>query len=163
MTRPSGKPLPSVPPGPGDDEQASRHLERWNEANGLDGDVGSMLEGPTAGEATPGLDSEALLKALFGNSPFLTELAFAEPDVITSFLQRGPDRTFEAIIAAQVSDRRRPVLMAHLRKLKRRAALLTALADISGVWSLGEVTAALTRLADLAAGAALDLALRELA
>ena len=153
MTRPSEKPVPSVPPGPADHELAGRQLDRWNET------VGPI----DRSAALPGIDPAALLTALFGNSPFLTELAFAEPDIVAGFVTDGPDRTFEKIIETRASDRRRPVLMAHLRRQKRQAALLTALADISGAWSLAEVTAALTRLADAAAAAALDLALRELA
>ena len=45
-----------------------------------------------------------------------------------------------------------------LRRAKRRAALLTALCDLGGVWSLDEVTGALTRLADRA----VDLSIRRL-
>ena len=41
-------------------------------------------------------------------------------------------------------------------------ALLTALADISGAWTLHQVTEALSRFADAATDIALDLALREL-
>jgi glutamate-ammonia-ligase adenylyltransferase len=42
-----------------------------------------------------------------------------------------------------------------LRQGKRRVALLTALADLGGVWTLEEVTGALTRYADAACAAAL--------
>ncbi|AXI46900.1 glutamine-synthetase adenylyltransferase [Sulfitobacter sp. SK012] len=42
-----------------------------------------------------------------------------------------------------------------LRQGKRRMALLTALADLGGAWSLAEVTGALTDYADAACGAAL--------
>ena len=141
-------------PEPGDDEQARRHLERWRAA---------MAESPNpGGDASAGIDPEALLAALFGNSPFLTEIAFAEPDVIRGFLADGPDQAFEAILREKPADRRRTALMAHLRRTRRRVALLVALADISGVWPLSKVTEALTRFADAAVGAALDLALREL-
>ncbi len=43
-----------------------------------------------------------------------------------------------------------------LRAMKREGALLIALADIGSVWSLDEVTAALTRLADTAVRASVD-------
>ncbi|WP_299296313.1 glutamine-synthetase adenylyltransferase [uncultured Tateyamaria sp.] len=46
-----------------------------------------------------------------------------------------------------------------LRRSKRRIALLAALADLGGAWSLEEVTGALTRLADMACDAALSAAL----
>jgi [glutamine synthetase] adenylyltransferase / [glutamine synthetase]-adenylyl-L-tyrosine phosphorylase len=41
-------------------------------------------------------------------------------------------------------------LSARLRRAKRRVALLAALADLAGVWSLDQVTGALTDLADRA-------------
>ena len=53
--------------------------------------------------------------------------------------------------------------MALLRRSKRRLALLTALADIAGLWPLEQVTGALTRFADRAVELALALLLREAA
>jgi [glutamine synthetase] adenylyltransferase / [glutamine synthetase]-adenylyl-L-tyrosine phosphorylase len=53
--------------------------------------------------------------------------------------------------------------MAGLRQTKRRLALLAALADLTGLWSLEQVTGALSRFADLAIQHALDFALREAA
>ncbi|MEM9628702.1 MAG: bifunctional [glutamine synthetase] adenylyltransferase/[glutamine synthetase]-adenylyl-L-tyrosine phosphorylase [Pseudomonadota bacterium] len=154
MTRSSEKKPAAKLPGPSDGDQARRHLERWQAAK--NDDMAALGTPPS------GIEPEALLKALFGNSPFLTELAFAEPDIVFGFLENGPDRTFETILDMDLDDRRRTALMAHLRRMKRRVALLTALADISGVWPLHKVTEALTRFACHAAGAALDLALREL-
>ncbi|MDH3660937.1 MAG: bifunctional [glutamine synthetase] adenylyltransferase/[glutamine synthetase]-adenylyl-L-tyrosine phosphorylase [Alphaproteobacteria bacterium] len=155
MTRSLTQASGSALPGPGDEEQARRQLERWRSV---------VAESMGAGDqAFGGIDPQALLTALFGNSPFLTELAFAEPDVIRGFLEIGPDMTFEAILAEQPPVRRRMAVMAHLRKARRRVALLAALADISGVWPLHKVTDALSRFADRAIGEALDLALSELA
>ena len=48
-----------------------------------------------------------------------------------------------------------PDLSARLRRAKRRVALLAALADLGGVWSLDQVTGALTDLADRATHTAL--------
>ena len=53
--------------------------------------------------------------------------------------------------------------MARLRRTKRRVALLTALADIAGLWPLERTTEVLTRFADLATQQALELVLREAA
>ena len=141
-------------PAPGDDVQARQCLARWHS-----GHAGQAV---AAGDAFAEIEPDALLEALFGNSPFLTELAFAEPDVIRHFFDVGPDQAYEAILSARPADRRRTAVMAHLRRLRRRVALLTALADISGLWPLESVTAALSRFADLAVGQALDLALCEL-
>ena len=144
-----------TPPAPADVEQARRHLERWHGTVAARADEGE--------EPSGGIDPAALLTAVFGNSPFLTELAFAEPRIVEDFLASGPDPTFEAILAERPADRHRTALMAHLRRMRRRVALLAALADIAGVWTLGQVTEALSRFADAAIGAALDLALFELA
>ncbi len=154
MTRSVAKEDGAALPGPGDSEQACRHLERWRASMGEE-----MLP---VEEAFNRIDQEALLSAVFGNSSFLTELAFAEPDIIKRFLETGPDPTFEAILEERPPDRKRAELMAHLRGMRRRVALLTALADISNAWPLDKVTEALSRFADKAVSAALDLALHEL-
>ena len=53
--------------------------------------------------------------------------------------------------------------MGNLRRTKRRVALLTALADITGLWTLERMTEVLRRFADLATQQAVDLVLREAA
>ena len=57
----------------------------------------------------------------------------------------------------------RTKLMERLRRTKRRVALLTAVADIAGLWPLERTTEVLTRFADLATQQALELVLREAA
>jgi glutamate-ammonia-ligase adenylyltransferase len=122
-----------------------------------------MTDGQTLPETGAGdVDPKALLLSVFGNSVFLTDLVFAKPDIVFDFLKMGPDRTFEAILLSRPPDGRRNTLMAHLRHMRQQVALVTALADISGLWPLNRVTEALSRFADVATGAALDLALLEL-
>lgn len=105
----------------------------------------------------------ALIAAIFGNSPFLTEAILAEPAFWVTVATKGPDATFaetvnpinDELAAAQQS----PDLMRSLRVAKRRAALTIAVADIAGVWPLMQVTGALSEFADrclsVAAGHAL--------
>jgi len=155
MTRPGPKAPGTKLPSPGDSQQVLQHLERWH---------ASFPEAFGQGDTSfSGIEPEDLLLALFGNSAFLTELAFDQPDIIKAVFEKGPSRTLEAILAEQPSDRRRSAVMAHLRRARKRVALLTALTDISGVWSLHQVTEALSRFADAAVAIALDLALHELA
>jgi glutamate-ammonia-ligase adenylyltransferase len=52
-------------------------------------------------------------------------------------------------------------IMPVLRQTRQRVALLVALADLGGVWTLREVTEALTRLADAAVSLAADHVLRD--
>ena len=102
-------------------------------------------------------DLRDLLAATAGCSPYLKALMQREADWLRMALQHPPEPVFADLLAALDPV---PVdgLAVALRQAKRRAALLVALADLGGVWSLMQVTAALTDLADRA----VDLALRRL-
>ena len=96
--------------------------------------------------------SRKLLDAIFGCSPFLTACALAEPETVRQVLEDGPDVAFTGLLddlrAVELVERTR--LMAGLRVLRRRWALLIALADLADRWDLEQVTAALSTVADLA-------------
>jgi len=96
----------------------------------------------------------ALLDALFGNSPYLGEAALLNPDFVTDLWRRGPDPVFDDIAAALAATREGAgagdppaAVAATLRKLKRRAALTIAVADIAGAWPLEKITGALSAFA----------------
>ncbi len=154
MTRPDPASQHFSLPKAGDEAQARQQMARWRDA------AADLITDLTPDDGAAGLNDQLI--ALFGNSPFLTDLAFAEPSIVSDVLVKGPDATFEALLAEQPADDKRTALMAHLRRTRKRVALLTALADISGIWPLHKVTEALTRFADHATRTALDLALREL-
>src|SRR6185436_8510572 len=61
---------------------------------------------------------------------------------------------------AAVADLDPEAAVAPLRLLKQELHLLTALADLGGVWDLDQVTGALTRFADASVQAALRVAAR---
>jgi glutamate-ammonia-ligase adenylyltransferase len=136
-------------PRVGDPAAAERALARW-----------ARLVEPARD-----LDAAPLLSAVFGNSPYLSELLLSEPAVLSDMLAQGPDATLERLLAEHASDPagNRNKVMAQLRRTKRRVALLTALADIAGLWSLERATEVLSHFADLAVRQALDLILREAA
>ncbi len=95
----------------------------------------------------------ALLDCLGGNSPYLAGLALREAAALRDLLRHGPDATLRqalARLAAMPPHTPRPRLAAALREAKRVVALTAAIADIGGVWSLAEVTAALSDLAEAA-------------
>ncbi|GIX14787.1 MAG: glutamate-ammonia-ligase adenylyltransferase [Paracoccaceae bacterium] len=100
------------------------------------------LSGPLAG----------LVAASGACSPFLHALAGIEAEWLPALDCAAP----EALLAGLVEplDPEAPP-DAVLRRRKRRLALLVALADLGGVWSLEEVTGALTRFADFAVASAL--------
>ena len=103
------------------------------------------------GQSGPVLD---LISGAAGCSPYLWSLLQKEaawlPDALADL--RDPVVTVLTGAEALDADGLGPVL----RQAKRRVALLAALADLGGVWSLEQVTGALTELADRAT----DLALR---
>ncbi len=94
----------------------------------------------------------ALLSGAAGCSPYLRGLMSREPDWVREALAQGPEAAVDVALE-QIDGALGPAL----RIAKRRVALIAGLADLGGVWSLQDVTGALTRLADRA----VDLALRD--
>jgi glutamate-ammonia-ligase adenylyltransferase len=92
-----------------------------------------------------------LLVGAAGCSPYLRSLIHKEKNWLSGIWDQDPEESFREILKqVDHSD-----LSACLREAKRRVALLVALCDLGGVWSLEEVTNALTKFADFAAHAAL--------
>jgi [glutamine synthetase] adenylyltransferase / [glutamine synthetase]-adenylyl-L-tyrosine phosphorylase len=107
-----------------------------------------------------GPELASLLAGTAGCSPYLRQLMQREADWLRPALSEEP----EAALAAELQaiggdgvDR----LSATLHRAKRRVALLTALADLGGVWPLEQVTGALTALADRAVATTLSLLVGE--
>ncbi len=95
-----------------------------------------------------------LLEGAGGSSPYLLSLMTRDSDWLAETLARKPEDAFEAVLAAtRALDG--PDLADGLRLAKRRVALLTGLCDLAGVWSLEEVTGALSDFADLAVDCAI--------
>jgi glutamate-ammonia-ligase adenylyltransferase len=89
-----------------------------------------------------------LLSATAGCSPYLRGLMLREADWLRAAVEE-PETALEATLAAADGLTVEALPLA-LRQAKRRVALLAALCDLGGVWSLEQVTGALTRLADKA-------------
>ena len=100
--------------------------------------------------ALPGFAPEVVefLAAVAGCSPYLKGLMSRETDWLRAALD-DPEPAFAALLAG-LDGTALEVLPDALRRAKRRAALLTALADLGGLWALETVTEALTGLADRA-------------
>ncbi|WP_407493610.1 bifunctional [glutamine synthetase] adenylyltransferase/[glutamine synthetase]-adenylyl-L-tyrosine phosphorylase [Pseudooceanicola sp. MF1-13] len=109
---------------------------------GLEGPVGDLIAG--AGS----------------NSPYLSSLIQKEAAWITTALD-DPETALQAEYA-RLRDWDLSDIGPALRQGKRRVALLTALADLGGVWPLEEVTGHLTDFADLSVQLALRAALAPL-
>jgi len=89
----------------------------------------------------------AVLEGTGGCSPYLLGLMTREDEWLHEALARPPEEAFEATME-DVSALAPDALSVGLRRAKRRAALLIALCDLSGVWPLASTTGALTRFAD---------------
>jgi [glutamine synthetase] adenylyltransferase / [glutamine synthetase]-adenylyl-L-tyrosine phosphorylase len=101
-----------------------------------------------------------LLGGTAGCSPYLKSLMLREQDWLESALSLGPDAACRAELDG-LHDVALPDLLVRLRRAKRRVALMAALADLGGVWSLDQVTGALTDLADCATHTALTALVAE--
>ena len=102
------------------------------------------------------------LAPVFGASPYLASLARRDPERLASLLAAPPDARLESLLArtAAAAALDGEEAARALRRLKSELHLLTALADLGGVWDLDQVTGALTRFADAAVAAALSVAAR---
>lgn len=128
-----------------DAEAAERARERLSEA-------------AEAGGWSATLDAAwPALAPVFAASPYLFGLSRRWPEMPRAVLEEGPDARLDAVIAGTIGltggadDMRAP-----LRRLKAELHLLTALADLGGLWTLDQVTGALSRFADVASRAALS-------
>jgi glutamate-ammonia-ligase adenylyltransferase len=106
-----------------------------------------------------------LLESLSEASPYLWELASAEPQRLLRLLDADPDSRLTELLTetahAVASSRDEEEAMRLLRRMKAEAALLIALADIGGVWPVMRAARALTDLADSAVDAAVRFILAE--
>lgn len=91
-----------------------------------------------------------LVRGAGGSSPYLARLMEAEAEWLAAAFDRPPEATFAGILAEAADGSGQRGTAVALRRAKRRAALLIALADLGGVWPLDTVTGALTDLADAA-------------
>ncbi len=110
--------------------------------------------------------ARVVLEGIAEASPFLRDLVQADPARLLALLGADPAERLEALIAdlarAVPAARSEADAMRRLRLAKAESALLIALADIGGVWPVGEVTRALTAFADAAVDAAVRFLLRGL-
>jgi len=96
------------------------------------------------------------LEPVFAASPYLGGLARRWPERLRQILETAPEtRLAEILAATNAIDGPADEAKAPLRWLKAELHLLTALADLGGVWNLDAVTGALSRFADATAQAAL--------
>jgi [glutamine synthetase] adenylyltransferase / [glutamine synthetase]-adenylyl-L-tyrosine phosphorylase len=106
-----------------------------------------------------------LVAGVFSASPYLTRLIDRDPGHLLRCLESVPESLAptlgEELRLALQPVPGRAAAMAALRHFKAKIALLTAVADLGGVWPVMTVTRALAEAADCAVGAALGLLFKE--
>ncbi|MGR3722277.1 bifunctional [glutamine synthetase] adenylyltransferase/[glutamine synthetase]-adenylyl-L-tyrosine phosphorylase [Abyssibius alkaniclasticus] len=98
-------------------------------------------------------DLPALIEGVAGCSPYLDALLSREAEWLASIANTPLAEVLAAALVAEGDNFN--ALSDALRQAKRRVALLTALADLGGLWRLEDVTGALTALSDFAVNTAL--------
>jgi len=155
---PDGEGLPE----PADERRLALGFGAWQEALApTQGDP--ALDAARRWSTTP--RGKRLLRSIFGNSPFLSDAAVKEWAFLTRLVEEGADPLFveiaDAIELPADLGEDTAALMRRLRVAKRRVALVAAVAELVGAWSLDQQTAALSRFADGALGVALRHLLRQ--
>ncbi len=95
-----------------------------------------------------------LIEGVAGSSAYLSASIQRESDWLTKIASAPLEESFDALLHFEATSFQ--ALSDSLRIAKRRGALLIALADIGGLWSLAQITDALTRLADTAVNTGLQ-------
>jgi glutamate-ammonia-ligase adenylyltransferase len=133
--------------------------------------IARAKDAPSSRAILPYLDGGAfrdLVLALADHSPFLWQLALADPARLARLAGSAPEDIARELVG-QVTDLfRRPALTQQepareLRRARALHALLVALADLGGVWTVDEVTHSLSYFADAAVAGAVNLLLVEAA
>jgi glutamate-ammonia-ligase adenylyltransferase len=98
-------------------------------------------------------DAAALLDALGGNSPYLSDLALREPGTLRRTFDEGAATVVAASLAALAAvppAAPRAQVASAVRRAKREVALAVAVADIAGTQAFDAIVGALTSLAEAA-------------
>jgi glutamate-ammonia-ligase adenylyltransferase len=136
--------------------------------------IGRAQEVAEAADLLPHLDTEplrSLLLSIADHSTFLWQLIASDPARIASICLQSPEETHRSIVASQAGlfrefrsgDVARDAVVRKFRRNRNTHALLVALADIGGIWSVEEVTRALSEFADSSVRGGVDLVLTETA
>jgi [glutamine synthetase] adenylyltransferase / [glutamine synthetase]-adenylyl-L-tyrosine phosphorylase len=111
----------------------------------------------------------SLLLAIADHSPFLWQLALADPARLARFGVHSPEEIHRELVCRVAGLYRTSPLVdqrdaaREFRRARATHALLVALADIGGVWTVDEVTRYLSDFADATVSGAVNLLLGEAA
>ena len=139
-------------PQSGNAEQELIHRQRWQEAADQYSDEAL---GKFAKDVLDDPVTSQVFKAIFGNSPFLSQCLISDLVFARELISKGPDSTLHNILQSvrvgpTLATETTNQIMVRLRKAKQRIALTIGAADIANLWNLEKVTRALSEFADSA-------------
>ncbi len=138
-------------PKPFDTDRCNNGFERWS----------ALADRPAfehlaqqIGDIAANKPKRDVLAAMFGNSPYLGNLCLRDPDIICLVFDQGLDVAFDAALdpvrkSSDAAQTDQATTMMMVRKAKRRAALVIAIADICKAWSLDKITGAISTTAEV--------------
>lgn len=148
---------PALPPRSRSADLIRRHL-----LDGLSPEERDALAGPLADDR-----AAQLVAGLLAHSPFLAQIMRRDPAWLAGMLSSEPEALVAGDQAAAIAEAAKATsldeIMPLLRRFRNKAALLIALCDCGGVWTVDEVVAAISRTADICVQAAVDFILRRAA
>jgi glutamate-ammonia-ligase adenylyltransferase len=118
---------------------AALHLEKFVEKNPQFKDIN---KNPVINQITD---------AIFGNSPFLSEIIIRNAQFYISLFESGFERSFKELMS-EVKNfvaEDEESLMRFLREKRNKTSLLIAIAEITELWNIEETTQKLSEFADL--------------
>ncbi|MCV6574620.1 MAG: bifunctional [glutamine synthetase] adenylyltransferase/[glutamine synthetase]-adenylyl-L-tyrosine phosphorylase [Cohaesibacter sp.] len=104
-----------------------------------------------------------LLAGIFETSSYLSDLMLKDPQRLEHILTTDPKDHIEHLVQSAIFHEAasEAEIMRHLRLIKQNAALTLGLADIGGLWSVKQVTNALTEIADATLRGAIRFLLKD--
>ena len=149
-------PIPAVP------AQAATGIERWRSA--LNGVAETLPDAPARLDSLLATEKGgAFVQGLFGGSLFLAAVAAQQPQFCLDLFEQGPDAVWPSVLAILHETTANDATAKRLlRTARKRAALAIAVGDVSGAWTIEQVTNALSDIADACIEYALAFTLREL-
>lgn len=105
----------------------------------------------------------AFLAAVIETSSYLRDVMVKDPLRLGSILNEHPEERVKGLVERALNERfsSESDVMRHLRLIKQDAALTIGLADLAGLWTVKQVTNALTDIADATLRGALRFCLAE--
>nr|WP_321457668.1 bifunctional [glutamine synthetase] adenylyltransferase/[glutamine synthetase]-adenylyl-L-tyrosine phosphorylase [uncultured Cohaesibacter sp.] len=151
----------SFPPSSADEDQLSLLIESCQKLKSEDESAEQKLA--SLQEALELEKLHGLFAGICSTSSFLRDLMVRNPERLSDILSEAPEDRITALVRKAIDEKQESeaAIMRHLRLIKQDAALTIALADLSGLWSVKQVTNALTEIADATLRGALRFALAE--